>query len=55
MNNHFFSHENNVRKYFKSLQQKNAKHNHEQFTDKNKNTLLNEYNEKKFEQICHEL
>ena len=55
MNSHFFSHENNVKEYLKFLQQKNAKHDHKQFADKNKNTLLNEYNEKKFEQICHEL
>ena len=55
MNNHFFFCENNVRKYFKFLQQKNAKHDHEQFADKSRNTLLNKYNEKKFEQIYHEL
>ena len=55
MNSHFSFHENNVRKYLKSLQQKNAKYDHEQFADKNRDTLLNEYNEKKFEQICHEL
>ena len=55
MNSHSSSHENNVREYLKSLQQRDAKHDHEQFADKNRNTLLNEYNEKKFEQICHEL
>ena len=55
MNNHSFSHENNIRKYLKFLQQKNAKHDHEQFADKNRNILLNEYNKKKFEQIYHEL
>ena len=55
MNNHSFSYKNNVRKYFKFLYKKNAEHDYKQFADKNKNTLLNEYNKNEFEQICHEL
>ena len=55
MNSHSFFCENNVRKYLKFLQKRNAKHDHKQFADKNRNTLLNEYNENEFEQICHEL
>ena len=46
MNNYLFFCENNVRKYFKSLQKKNMKHDHKQFANKNRNTLLNEYNKK---------
>ena len=55
MNNHLFFCENNVRKYFKFLQKKNAEPDHKQFADKNRNTLFNEYNENEFEQICYEL
>ena len=55
MNNYLFSHENNVRKYFKFLQKKDAKHDHKQFINKSRNTLLNKYNENEFEQIYHEL
>ena len=55
MNSHQSLQENCVREYLKILQQRDAKHDHKQFTDKSKNTLLNKYNEKKFEQICHEL
>ena len=55
MNSHSFSHENNVKEYFKSLQQRDAQHDYQQFTDKSRNTLLNKYNENKFEQIYHEL
>ena len=55
MNNYSFLYENNVRKYLKFLQQRDAKHDHKQFADKSRDTLLNEYNEKRFEQICHEL
>ena len=55
MNSHSSFHENNVRKYLKSLQKKDAEHDHRQFADKSRDTLLNEYNENEFEQICHEL
>ena len=55
MNSHFSFCENNIREYLKFLQWRNAKHDHEQFADKSRDTLLNEYNEKKFEQIYHKL
>ena len=55
MNNHQFLQENCVRKYFKILQQKNAKLKKKQFINKNRNTMLNEYNENEFENVCHEL
>ncbi len=55
MNSYLFSHENNIREYLKSLQKRDTKHNHKQFTDKNKNTLLNEYNKNEFEQIYYKL
>ena len=38
-----------------SLYKKNTKHDCKQFADKNKNTLLNKYNENEFKQIYHEL
>ena len=55
MNNYSFFYENNVRKYLKSLQKRDVKHDCKQFADKNRDTLLNEYNKNEFEQICHEL
>ena len=55
MNNHSSLCENNVRKYLKFLQKKDVKHDHKQFADKNRNTLLNKYNENEFEQICYKL
>ena len=51
MNNHPTPHEDNVRQYLKSLQQRDAWRDWEQFADKGRDTLLNEYNEDEFEKI----
>jgi hypothetical protein len=55
MNSHPSPCEDSVREYLKFLQRRDAQHDHEQFADKGRDTLLNEYNEEEFEQVCHEL
>ena len=37
------------------FKKKNVKHDYKQFANKNRNTLLNEYNENEFEQVYYEL
>ncbi len=49
MNSHSFFYENNIREYFKFLQKRNTEHDHKQFVNKNRNTLLNKYNKNEFE------
>jgi hypothetical protein len=55
MNSHPTPQEDNVREYLKSLQQRDAWQEKEQFADKGRDTLLDSYSEDKFEQVCHEL
>ena len=55
MNSHQFLQENNIREYLKILQWRDVKLKKKQFVNKSRDTLLDEYNENEFEQICHEL
>jgi hypothetical protein len=55
MNSHLTPREDNVREYIKSLQQRDAQQEKEQFADKGRDTLLDGYSEDEFERVCHEL
>ena len=55
MNSHLTPQEDNVREYLKTLQQRDAQREKEQFADKGRDTLLDSYTEDEFEQVCHEL
>ena len=55
MNSHSTLREDNVREYLKSLQQRDAQREKEQFADKGRDTLLDGYTEDEFEQVCREL
>jgi hypothetical protein len=55
MNSHLTPRKDSVRKYLKSLQQRDAQQEKEQFADKGRDTLLNSYTEDEFKQVCHKL
>jgi hypothetical protein len=55
MNSHPTPQEDNVREYLRSLQQRDAKREREQFADKGRDTLLDGYTEEEFEKVCYEL
>jgi len=55
MNSHPTPREDNVREYLKSLQQRDAQWEKEQFANKGRDTLLDSYTEDEFEQVCHQL
>jgi hypothetical protein len=55
MNSHPTPREDSVREYLKSLQQRDAQREMEQFPDQDRDTLLDGYTEDEFERVCHEL
>ena len=55
MNNHPSPREDNVRDYLKSLQRRDAQQDKAHYADKGRDTLLDGYSEREFEQVCHEL
>jgi hypothetical protein len=55
MNSHSSPRVDSVREYLKSLQQRDAQREKEQFADKGRDTLLDGYTEDEFEWVCHEL
>ena len=55
MNGHASPRVVNVRQYLKSLQQKDAQRDREQFADKGRDTLLDGYTQEQFEAVCREL
>ena len=55
MNSHPTEREDNVREYLKSLQRRDTQREKEQFADKGRDTLLDDYIEDEFEQVCHKL
>ena len=55
INSHQSLQEDNIKKYLKVLQQKDAQQEKEQFADKGKDILLNRYTKNKFKSVCCKL